>query len=142
MLLVLRLQIEERRVVDQEEIHVARLQLLQSHLHRLLHVLRLPIADPDLCRDEHILALNDSLVDALLHGSTDLFVVSISTGRIDHAVAILNSRLHSLIAGVVRRKVRSTIRRRLYNPTPVRSPASSLHCSKSQSPSLVNIDIK
>ena len=65
LLLLLR-QVAEEGPVDQVQIDVIELEILQTLLRRLLHVLRLPVHDPELGRDEELLTLHQSLLETLL----------------------------------------------------------------------------
>ena len=81
LLVLLLRQIQESRPVDQIQVKVLQLELLQVLLQRALHILRLPVRNPQLRRHPEILSLHNALVNALLDGSANSGLIAVKTLR-------------------------------------------------------------
>lgn len=138
LLVLLLRQIQEGRPVDQIQVKVLQLELLQVLLQRPLHILRLPVRNPQLRRHPEILSLHNALVNALLNGFPNSGLITVKTlrctvgrrqwgyvkgGRIDHAVSGLDGVLNSRRSVVIRSLPSSTSRNNR-NPTQVPTQGS------------------
>ena len=88
------------RLVEQHEVDVVGAQAAQAFVDGRRRTLVVHIGNPDLARDEHVLARNA----AFAHGGADAFLVAVRLRRVDEAVAHFQ-RFRNAALRVLRRRL-------------------------------------